>query len=93
MCFGFRDMYSAVVQSYDKSFSVQINLTLDLLRGLRRSAHYAHMLKRLFFYFFIIIFFLILFIYLTTILLQTVAWLVQFCRVTSSYDNVTTQKE
>jgi len=57
MCFGFRDMYSAVVQSYDKSFSVQINLTLDLLRGLRRSAHYAHMLKQLFFYFFIIFFF------------------------------------
>jgi len=37
--------------------------------------------------------FFILFIYLTTILLQAVAWLVQFCRVTSTYDNVTTQKE
>jgi len=32
-------------------------------------------------------------IYLTTILLKAVAWLVQFCRVTSSYDNVTTQEE
>ena len=28
-----------------------------------------------------------LFIYLTTILLQAVAWLVQFCRVTSSFQN------
>ena len=36
---------------------------------------------------------IVLFIYLTTILLQAVAWLVQFCRVTSSYDNVTTHKE
>jgi len=27
------------------------------------------------------------FIYLTTILLQAVAWLVQFCRVTSSFQN------
>ena len=33
------------------------------------------------------------FIYLTTILLQAVAWLVQFCRATSSFDNVATQKE
>ena len=40
--------------------------------------------------FFVLSFF---FFYLTTILLQAVAWLVQFCRVTSSYDNVTTQKE
>jgi len=33
------------------------------------------------------------FFYLTTILLQAVAWLVQSCRVTSSFDNITTQKE
>jgi len=37
--------------------------------------------------------FTLLFIYLTTILLQAVAWLVQSCRVTSSFDNITTQKE
>jgi len=32
-------------------------------------------------------------IYLTTILIQAVAWLVQSCLVTSSFENTTTQEE
>jgi len=37
-------------------------------------------------------FFSLFFIYLTTILLHTIAWLVQFCRVTSSFQKYNRRK-